>query len=381
MFLSVSNHKININGRYWREYIPNSDANNFVLFNRANIEYNVEQFKNITNKVFPKCICTFALKVAPHNEVLGAVKNKFGVEVYNLSELTTALKAKCSPIVVNGYYKPYLFLKECIENDVFIINVDSYDEIRIINSIAKKMGKRVNVGIRIKKNENSKMGVSITEIRECIAEIKAYTEINIIAVHMHPGSNIQNFLKTKPMYDNLLMALEVLVENNFDIKYVNIGGGYGEFSCMGKNLEEYLYKIKHLFCKFDNITFILEPGRVLVADAGILFTKVVSVNHYDKIINVAIALSPFLCTTNATLDLDFPDHVMLNEQCDYSIAGIWPISNDIIKKERIHCTVPKSIKSGDYLVIYNAGAYVLDRLDEYSFEKIEVEFLDEKTDM
>lgn len=123
------------------------------------------------------------------------------------------------------------------------------------------------------------------------------------------------------------------------------------------------------------MTFILEPGRALVSDAGILFSKVTSVNHFDKVVNLGIALSPFLCTTSATLELDFPDYLFLEEGLDYSIAGIWPISSDIITQDRLKLRVPKKIMEGDYVAIYNAGAYVLDRLPEYSFASVDVVFI------
>lgn len=266
IFIKEKAGVMNINGTCWRNLLPNT-VDNVLLFNNEHIRYNTKQFKTISNRVFPQCVCTFALKVAPHRkilEVLETTDKTFGVEVYNLSELIMALETKCSVIIIDGYYKPYELLEKSIENNVFLINADSFDEIKELNCIAKKKGKHTNVGIRIKENEVSKMGISLNEIQERIEELKTYKWINIVAVHMHPGSNKQDILKTGPLYNNLLKALDFLIKNDINIRYVDIGGGYGELSNAGQFLEDYLKKIKELFAKYSDLTFILEPGRALV---------------------------------------------------------------------------------------------------------------------
>lgn len=378
IFVNGKEGVMNINGQYWRNLISDVVSDDILMFNSEHIKYNMKYFKTISNKIFPQNICAFAVKVAPHEKILETIKTtdeSFGVEVYNLSELNMALKMKCPIIVVDGYYKPYELLKKSVENDVFLINVDSFDEIKQLNDISEKLGKCVDIGIRIKENQISKMGISINEIRKRIAELKTYKRVNIVAVHMHPGSNRQDIVKTGPLYSNLLQALDLLVNNGICIKYIDIGGGYGEISNVGCFLEGYLTEIKDIFLKYSDMIFILEPGRALVSDAGILFSKVTSVNHFDKVVNLGIALSPFLCTTSSTLELDFPDYLFLEEGLDYSIAGIWPISSDIITQDRLKLRVPKKIMEGDYVAIYNAGAYVLDRLPEYSFDSVDVIFI------
>lgn len=377
-FIGVQEGRLTINGQYWKNIVCDMDSEDILLFNTRHIEYNIKLFRSISENVFPNSICAFALKVAPHKKILEILKStddSFGVEVYNIQELTQALEVGCSNIVVDGYYKPYEMLVKSVEEDVFLINVDSFDEIECINGIAKKMGKCVNIGLRIKEDRAYKMGISLEEIKEKVSILSSYDRVNVVAVHMHPGSNKQDISKTGKLYANLLEGLDYLVNNNVAIKYVDIGGGYGELSNAGMLLEEYLSAVKEIFTKYSHLTFILEPGRAIVSDAGLLFCEVTSVNHFDRFVNVGIALSPFLCTTSATLEVDFPDYMNTDEGLEYSIAGIWPISSDIISKNKLNCKVPKNIESGDYIVIYNAGAYVLDRLPEYTFSDIEVTFI------
>ena len=183
-------------------------------------------------------------------------------------------------------------------------------------------------------------------------------------------TNNQNFELNYSAFKELLSALNICKMENIEIKYLDIGGSYGERIIYGDKLENYLLSIKKMFSDYKNLVFIFEPGRAIVADAGLLISTVSSINHFDKIININITPSPFLFTTGATFMCAFPDYVQPDVTIAYSIAGIWPTANDIIKAELVKNIIPYSIKIGDYFIIYNAGAYVTDRLTEYSFDNI-----------
>lgn len=372
-FLSKKGNQLMIYGEKWENFYPMSKPEKALLMIKKRIEDNVQYFDSLTKKLFPNSICAFATKVAPESEILKVIKkanNTFGIEVYNDKELKMAYEHGYEQIIVDGYYKPNDFLNNCIEHNVMLINITSIDEFIRLNEICKNKSYRQPVGIRIKATSDSKVGISTKELLIEIKNLKKYNWLSIEALHMHVGSNSQNFELNYSAFKELLSALNICKMENIEIKYLDIGGSYGERIIYGDKLENYLLSIKKMFSYYKNLVFIFEPGRAIVADAGLLISTVSSINHFDKIININITPSPFLFTTGATFMCAFPDYVQPDVTIAYSIAGIWPTANDIIKAELVKNIIPYSIKIGDYFIIYNAGAYVTDRLTEYSFDNI-----------
>lgn len=378
IFLEENQNKLIIYGKTWESFYKDLQLERALLIVEKRVRDNVRFFYDLVQKVFPNNICAFATKVAPEKELLKIIReeeNNFGIEVYNDYELKMAIEQGYKKIIVDGYYKSETFLSNCIENNVTTINIASLNELPYIDEISEKKKKTQCVGIRIKTSLDSKVGVSTRQLIEEINQLRLYNHISIEGLHMHIGSNSQNFELNKTYFKELLLALDTCEKANIKIKYIDLGGGYGERIVFGDKLEEYLYSIKQLFSNYKDLTFILEPGRVIVGDAGLLVSSVVSINHYDKILNINITPSPFLFTTGSTFMCNFPNYVSPDSNLLYSIGGIWPTKEDIIKYELVKNIIPYSIKIGDYFVIYNAGAYTTDRIAEYSFDPIPIVYI------
>ena len=374
-YININSDKLLLNGKYWRELIEDDEISYVV--NTTLIAANINFLSETIHNYFDKALIAFAMKVLPCETVLEHLNNmdsNVGVEVYHEKELDMAIKCGSNPIVVNGYYKSDSFLYKSVINNVFIINIDSITELQKVNYFAKETNRHVNVGIRIKHSSRSKMGVDFQELNEIINDISNYNNISIISVHMHPGTK-SDLKENLYKYRRLEHAASMLEKSGIEISYINLGGGIGELCECNQNLEWYFSELRTLFKKYKKCQFIFEPGRALVADAGIIFSKVSSINDYDNTININIAVMPFLFTTSATLKVNFPDKITRCGCSSYSISGIWPVSDDIISSDKIKNIIPDDIKEGDVFAIYNAGAYVFDRLGEYAFEDIRTIFI------
>ncbi|MCB2289467.1 alanine racemase [Clostridium sp. CS001] len=376
-FLKSKDSVLYVNNIYYRDVIKDS-TEAVLLMNRSRISSNCNYLKNILHKVTDNnsLIC-YALKVAPSTEVLKSIKEcGVGVEVYCEKELDMAIEQSIQPIVVDGMYKPKEFLFKSVENEVFLINADSIREIYLINEIAQKLNKNQNIGIRVKYSKESKMGINIESLLKEIDSIKKLKNVNLIGVHTHPGSNVTDKNRLNAHYKKLKEAYIVLKEKGFNIKIVDFGGGLAEKIIAKDNLEETLTNLFKMFDSDPNITFILEPGRFLVSDAGILFAKVHDVRDSENTIILNIAVAPYFLNTYSNFIYLLPDNMEFIEKRNWKICGIWPTDMDYIKEENLKNGLPNQIKIGDYFCFLNAGAYNIDRLGEYTLsEEIDVLYI------
>ena len=349
-----------------------------LVFCKDAIKVNCDFIYTTACDVFGSVQPFFAGKVAPDENVFGAVRasSQWGVEVYNEVDLKLALAAKFNSIVADGYFKTVEFLEQCISNQVQSIHADSLEELATIDAISKSFNIKTVVGIRCKTDEHSKMGVSLKEAANSIPFLKRMKYISIEGVHTHPGSHSQGTEKAYSAYRYQAQMVRLLQNEGFPIKYVDIGGGVGELSEFGDVLMAHYKRIKTIFSQLTPCVIYVEPGRGVVGDAGALISHVVSIDREDQLVNVDIAVYPFFATTGATFKYSFLESKKCgSSDLSYSIGGIWPTTCDIIPTEKLYNKIPCDVKKGDRFVLYNAGAYTVDRLAEYSFVPVPIRFI------
>lgn len=371
------NGEINIYGTYFVG-VTEGEQTPTLLISKNRIEDNCKRLKTVVSRVNDhKTIVCFALKAAPNERMLTLIsKNGFGAEVYCEQELDMALKLGISPIVVDGLYKPSSFLTKAIKNNVLLINADSFEELKIINQISFRLNKVQEVGLRIKQMHETKMGISLESLEKSISFLKSLKNVTIVGVHTHPGSNIKDIENASKYYKNLKLAVGILARD-FRLKYIDIGGGFSERVEIDHKLEQQIESIIGYFETNLDVTFIVEPGRFLVSDAGVLLTQFHQIRESDRIAILNITIAPFLYTTGSTFRYLFPNHFTEKKVSheDWVIGGIWPTDKDIIPKEKLYNGVPSYLNEGDYFCILNAGAYTFDRLNEYSFQKVAIKYI------
>lgn len=361
-----------------KNVIALSSSSSVLLYSRNRIMTNCEFIYQEAKKVFGEIVPFFAMKVAPVLGVAEVIREcpHWGGEVYNDSDLDMAKTVGFEKVIADGYYKPDRFLERCVDCDVLSVNIDSIGEAKLLNEICLSRKKHMRVGIRCKISASSKMGMSYDEVLCAMPMFKQLANIEVCGVHIHPCSNAQGMPLAYDAYRNEARVAWILKQNGFRLRYVDIGGGIKEILAHGTNLQDHFRRIKEIFNGLNPDEYYIEPGRGVVGDAGALVCHVASVDHSDKLINVDIAVYPYLSTTGATFDCLFPDN--LSDRLgflDFGIGGIWPTSIDVIPAEKVRGLIPRDVTRGNRFVLLNAGAYVADRLSDYAFSEIPIKIV------
>ena len=267
----------------------------FYCYSFNKLKTNINNFKKNFNKIDP-LIC-FSVKSNNNLYILRIIK-KFGLgaDVVSKGELLRALKAGISPnkIVFSGVGKTKEEINFAIDKKILLINAESEDEINVINKIAIKKKKKVNVGLRLNPNidaktlkkistgrNEDKFGVPEKIFLKIIKKFNSSSTINIRCLSVHIGSQI---LDHKP-YLRMIRVIENILKkskNKFD--YIDLGGGMGiDYGLNSKklNYKKYSSSIERLLKKY-KVKFIFEPGRSIIGDTACLITKVIYVKSSTK---------------------------------------------------------------------------------------------------
>ncbi len=246
----------------------------------------------------PHLIC-FALKANSNSAILKLLaKNGAGADVVSGGELYLALKAgiPSKKIVYAGVGKTDDEIAFALRSKILMFNVESSDELRAINRSAKRLNVKAPIALRVNPDidpkthpyistglRESKFGIPIKEALEHYALAKKLPNIEILGIHKHIGSQIT---KVRPFVDALkkvLQLAEKLKDSGINIRNLDIGGGLGiNYNNNHSPFPEDLSKaILPLLSKF-HFNLILEPGRSITGNAGILVTKTLYIKQQEK---------------------------------------------------------------------------------------------------
>jgi len=324
-------------------------------------------------------IC-FSLKSNSNLAVCKALVNEgAGADVVSGGELYRALKAGFLPqnIVFAGVGKTEAEIEYGLRSDILMFNVESMSEANAINRVADRLDKKARVALRVNPDvdpethrhittgkKGNKFGLEIDMAVEFFTEAAAMPNLEVMGVHAHIGSQI---VSTSPYVESVSKLVELTADlrsEGIDIRTLNAGGGLGiiyseeEPSTAQQFAEAVLPLVKPTGCRF-----ILEPGRFIIGNAGILVTRVIYVKPsgsktfviVDAGINDLIRpalyesyhdIQPVLGGTRRQGDAGTQKMVA-------DIVGPVCESTDYFAKDR---NIPV-VKEGDLLAIFSTGAY------------------------
>ena len=252
------------------------------------LKSNIYRFKNSFKKISP-LIC-FSVKSNSNISLLKEIKKLgLGADVVSKGELFAALKAGINKkkIVFSGVGKTAEEIDYAIRENILLINAESHNEVLVIEKIAKKRKKLVNIGLRLNpdtdaktlkqistgKSEN-KFGVDKNTFLKIINSLNGSNYINIKCLSVHIGSQIMN---NKP-YEKMLNVVDKLLKTiDYKFEYIDLGGGMGiKYDNERKNLDYKKYSNSILnFKNKHKCKIIFEPGRSIIGSAGVLASKVI----------------------------------------------------------------------------------------------------------
>ncbi len=304
-----------------------------------------------------------------------------GVDVVSGGELYRALKAGSDPqkIVYSGVGKSGDEIDYALNVGILMFNVESLEELFTINERAERLKKKAPISIRVNPDidpkthpyistglKKNKFGIDITQALNAYRIANELPNLEVVGVDCHIGSQL---VKVEPIVE-ALKKLKQLVENlrksGLSIKYLDLGGGLGityedeEPPHPVEYASKILDEIRGFDCKL-----ILEPGRVIVGNAGILVTKVLYTKENEQ--------KHFVIVDAGMNDLVRPSYYgsyhqicpvkkMNREEIVADIVGPICESSDFFAKDR---RVPK-FQSGDLVAIMSAGAYGFSMSSNYN---------------
>jgi diaminopimelate decarboxylase len=353
----------------------------FYLYSSKTLANHFRAFDSAFSGV-PRIIC-YALKSNSNSAVLRLLgREGAGADIVSGGELFRALRAGIDPrkIVYAGVGKRRDEIEYALKVGILMFNVESGDELQALNQAAGEMRTVAKIALRVNPDidprthayistglKENKFGIPIDEALEHYQTAKSLPNIEIVGVHHHIGSQIT---EVQPFVDALVKVLGFVKElraAGMEIKYIDIGGGLGitykdETPPQPRELAA---AVQPLLLK-SGCTLVLEPGRAIVGNAGILVTSAVYLKDsgekrfliVDAGMNDLIRPSLYEAYHEIKPVIE-PAH---SERAVFDVVGPICESGDFLAKER---EMPL-IKKGDLLAVMSAGAYGFSMSSNYN---------------
>jgi len=352
----------------------------FYCYSYRTLKRHYQVFEEAFRKV-PHVVC-FSVKSNSSLAVLKVfLREGAGLDVVSGGELFRALKAGADPkkIVFSGVGKTAREMNEALSAGILLFNVESEQELRALNDIAGKMALKAPVALRVNPDidanthpyistglKKNKFGIQIDRSVELYRLAASLGHIEPVGVHCHIGSQIVDF---RPFVEALARVKDLVVrlrQESIPIRYLDLGGGlgitYNEETPPhpGEYAAALLEEAGDLEC-----TFVLEPGRVLVGNAGILVSRVQVVKSgpsktfavMDAGMNDCIRPSLY-----GAYQAVWPVEPREGEKAPVDIVGPICESGDFLAKDRLLAPC----EPGDLLAVMSTGAYGFTMASNYN---------------
>jgi diaminopimelate decarboxylase len=330
-----------------------------------------------------KPLVCYSAKANPNIAILRAlIREGCGVDVVSGGELYRALKAGADAdrIVYASVGKTEAEIRQAILKDMLMFNVESQEELVVIENVAREMGKRAKISIRVNPDvdpythkyittgkKHTKFGLDIKTAENLILKTNVLSNVCVYGIHIHLGSQI---VSSKPFVQALTKIsdlIERLRKKGIYLQYLNIGGGLGiiykeEKPQTAKDFANAILKI----LKKINLKVIMEPGRFIVGNAGILLTKVLYIKDtpVKKFVVVDAGMNDLIRPTlyQAYHQILPIEEKFLKNQCVVDVVGPVCETGDFLALERKMACVC----AGTFLSIMGAGAYGFSMSSNYN---------------
>ncbi|WP_443947214.1 diaminopimelate decarboxylase [Pedobacter sp. AW1-32] len=321
----------------------------------------------------------YALK-ANFNQVLLQQINKigFGADCVSAGEVRKAIEVgfDSSKIVFAGVGKSDKEINEALDLNIFCFNVESIQELEVLNELASNKGKMAQVAIRINPNvdahthhnittglDENKFGINSWDLQACVDTLKASSNLTFLGIHFHIGSQITNL----DVYKNLCVRVNEFStwfeEKGLPVKVLNVGGGLGiDYYNPDQQIPDFdsYFKIFKDFLEIKpNQEVHFELGRALVGQSAALISKVLYIKNGKKknfvVLDAGMTelMRPALYQAYHKIENISRNTASADQLVKYDIVGPICESTDCFGKE---LEQPESFR-GDLFAIRSAGAY------------------------
>ena len=342
------------------------------IYSRATLERHWHAFDSALGE-HPHLIC-YAVKANSNIGILNVMaKLGSGFDIVSQGELERVLAAggEASKVVFSGVAKSRAEIMRALEVGIRCFNVESIAELHYINQIAGEMGKVAPISLRVNPDvdahthpyistglKENKFGVSVDEAREVYKLAATLPHVKITGMDCHIGSQLTELQPFLDATDRLIRLIEQLKEDGITLKHLDLGGGLGVTYTdeTPPHPSDYAAALLNKLKGYENLEIILEPGRAIAANAGILVAKVQYLKSNESR-NFAITdtgmndmIRPALY--EAYMNIIEIDRTLEREKAIYDVVGPVCETSDFLGKQR-----ELAIAEGDYIAQRSAGAY------------------------
>jgi diaminopimelate decarboxylase len=394
------------------------------VFSEPRIRANVERLKDAAARVERPVRFFYASKANSNMAVLSTVREAgIDAEVNSGGELFKALRAGFRPdqLIFNGTSKTVREIDEAVGAGIYSVNVDSVYEIELIEARARALGKRARVALRLVPEIGtrshlglqtalltSKFGITSTEVLDAFRRALRHPDLlHVCGIHIHVGSqtpDVEPFAAAfKTMWEHLKTIHD---ESGHTLEHINLGGGIPvnylrdrsqaedlpahERDMLGAELEpsDVLAaalraarasardaEAEHLL---DQVTILLEPGRSVIADAGLLLTTVRNIKRRPETGDVWLLTDAGYNLLLSMNNYKWYYHLVSAARADepaaagYKVAGPLCDSGDVYfdieRGGRLpdYRKLPSDVRPGELLALLNTGAYTIAQMFPYN---------------
>ena len=432
-YLDIRNDQLHIDGVSAVELAEEHGTPLFV-FSERRIRHNIDRIRRADEMIDCRLKLCYAAKAMSTIGILRAIKNAdCDIEVNSGGELWKALEVgfRGDQIIFNGTSKEIWEIEGAVDAEIYAIQVDSPLELALIEETAKRLGKRANISLRLVPEIESathhglqtalltsKFGMMPDEALRSFQQYKDSPHINLAGIHLHIGSQNPSAAAYAEAFEILFVNLhEIYNETGIKLSHINLGGGFPVNYLAGEENEQSFAKdrIEMFAADFDpadaiqnawrtvkravenanasqlldDITLLLEPGRSIIADAGILLTSVrntkqrpiarsgnpdhrrQTTDHWlltDAGFNLTLSMVTYhwyyhlISASRAGEDHNFL-YKLAGPLCDggdvyFDVEGLARLPD--------HRGLPEDIKLGEVLAMFNCGAYTMAQASQYN---------------
>lgn len=348
------------------------------VYSRAAFEAHFNAYANAMGEGDKVC---YAVKANSNIAVLNILARLgAGFDIVSVGELERVLLAggKAENIVFSGVAKTAAEMQRALEVGIHCFNVESAAELERLNDVAVAMNKKAPISLRVNPDvdakthpyistglRENKFGIHIDNVLDVYLRAKTLPGINITGIDCHIGSQLTKLDPFLDALDHVLAMIDKLASHDIHLTHIDLGGGLG----VRYNEEtppqpaDYLSKVKAKLAD-RNLHLIIEPGRSICANAGILLTKVEYLKsngdkHFaiiDAGMNDMIRPALYQAWMNIQRISAGP-----GVKAHYDIVGPVCETGDFIGKDR-----ELTLQAGDYLAQFSAGAYGFTMASNYN---------------
>ncbi|WP_460132920.1 diaminopimelate decarboxylase [Pseudomonas sp. S1_E04] len=340
------------------------------VYSRAHIEAQYRSFTESLDGV-PHLVC-YAVKANSNLGVLNVLARLgAGFDIVSRGELERVLAAggQADKIVFSGVGKSREDMRRALEVGVHCFNVESTDELERLQVVAAEMGVRAPISLRVNPDvdagthpyistglKENKFGIAIADAEDVYIRAAQLPNLEVLGVDCHIGSQLTSLPPFLDALDRLLALIDRLGECGIYLHHIDLGGGVGvryrdeEPPLIGDYIQAVRERIEGR-----DLTLMFEPGRYIVANAGVLLTQVEYLKHTEHkdfaIVDAAMndLIRPALYQAWMNVTAVTPRASVARA---YDIVGPICETGDFLAKDR-----QLALEEGDLLAVHSAGAY------------------------